>query len=333
MPFPLQSPGLHQQHADFCLIPGRGQPHQTLGQRHQPLAEGGAAPQRLAVPGPSKQPGQPATPPLLQRLIQDPIALAFPLHLIGRKITLLPGGRPHCLITPAQHLRQQHAPGKAVDFCTPRRFSGRAVGVAGRAAGHHRWLCHVGAVHLLHIHQLDGALRGGSSTSAGWRGGQCGKHHIGSREVGVGQAPLFQRGQGFRQGPGQRQALLGRQGLPVQHHLHPGGPVNPGHQHGVNQIRVLAQQVAVALGGEHRAPADPQAGQIGIRRQFVGHAGQCRKAVVGFENLEGRGHSPCLPATGRRGQGIDDALPALLAIGNAGRRRMFSDVVGDAVDV
>jgi hypothetical protein len=116
----------------------------------------------------------------------------------------------------------------------------------------------------------------------------------------VGEAVYFHTLQHFGEGTGQVEGLLWGEGALFEHHFGPGGALDPGHQDGVNQIRVLAEQVSVLGAGQHGAAADGQAGQVGEGGEFLGLRDEGGGAEAGFEDFEGhRALTPSPSPTGR----------------------------------
>jgi hypothetical protein len=79
---------------------------------------------------------------------------------------------------------------------------------------------------------------------------------------------------------------------------------------------VLAEEVGVAGGGEHRAAAGAQAGEGGEGGHPVGLGDQEGGAEAGFEDFEGG-----LAGGGGVLQAVDDAGPSFLAVGDSRGRR------------
>jgi len=134
-------------------------------------------------------------------------------------------------------------------------------------------------------------------------------------------------GKGVRQ----REGLLRGERTLLQQHLLPGRPLHPGHQHGIGQVGFAAQQVSVAVWGEHGAARNLQAGQAGKGCQLLGLGDEGRRAKA---RLTGRRapHPLPLPAGEVGGEGTDDPRPAFLALWEARRGGVFGDAVGGAGD-
>ena len=97
----------------------------------------------------------------------------------------------------------------------------------------------------------------------------------------------------------------------------PGRPIHLGHQHGVGQVGVLAQQVGVAGRGEHGAARDLLAGQAGAGGQLLGLGDESRRAKARLEELEGGAPLTPYPSPGGRGAGNEragDPRPSLLVV-------------------
>jgi hypothetical protein len=138
-------------------------------------------------------------------------------------------------------------------------------------------------------------------------------------------------GKGVRQ----REGLLRGEQTLLQQHLLPGRPLHPRHQHSIGQVGFAAQQIGIALRGEHSAARDLQAGQAGKGGQLLGLGDKGRRAKARLKDLQG--DAPLTPdlspgGSGDRGEGIDDPRPPFLAVGKAGRGGMLGDAVGDAGD-
>jgi hypothetical protein len=102
----------------------------------------------------------------------------------------------------------------------------------------------------------------------------------------VGEALLLHAHQHLGEGARQVEGLLRGERTLFEHHFHPGGAFDPGHEDGVGQVGFAAQQVSVTGGGEHGAAADGQAGQVGEGGEFLGLGDESRGAEAGAEDFE-----------------------------------------------
>jgi hypothetical protein len=143
----------------------------------------------------------------------------------------------------------------------------------------------------------------------------------------MGDALFLHSHQRLGQGAGQGESGLRGEGFSVHQDVEPGGAFNPGHEHGVGEVGVLAEEVGVAGGGEDGAAAGAQAGEGGEGGHPVGLGDQEGGAEAGFEDFEGG-----LAGGGGVLQAVDDAGPSFLAIGEAGGGGVFGDAIGDAVN-
>jgi hypothetical protein len=114
----------------------------------------------------------------------------------------------------------------------------------------------------------------------------------------VGDAVLLHAGKNVGEGARQVEGLLRGERTLFEHHFHPGRAFDPGHEDGVGQVGFAAQQVGVALGGEHGAAADGQAGQVGEGGEFLGLRDEGRRAEAGAEDFERRRLKACATVGG-----------------------------------
>ena len=75
----------------------------------------------------------------------------------------------------------------------------------------------------------------------------------------------------------------------VKEHVHPGGAVHPGHEHGVRQVGVGAQEVGVIGAVKHRALANGQPWHTGNGADVCREPNHAGHAEGGFEDLKGQG--------------------------------------------
>ncbi len=236
---------------------------------------------------------------------------------------LAPGTPADLLIAPAQHLSQQQCTGETVGIRAPLRFH-LTIAIARQRGGHLRRLRQSGRVHFLDIDQLQRQLTRLCIRS------QVRNEDVPAGQIAVRQAVFFHVDQHFRQGPRPFQALLGTHRGLLQHDLHPGGTCDPGHQHRVAQIGILAQQVPVGAGSQHISLADAQSRPI--RQRIEESVGPCqrRRAIVRLEDLQCGAH--LLTIRRHRDQLIYDGLPSNYRIGAPRRRRMFGYTVDSTSD-